>query len=166
VKILRLLIFILILGGAFWLGYTHFFPNDEKRILKMFDRLAQSASIPEKKSAVSTIMSLDQVQSCFEPDVEIRVESPIESLSTGISGRDELMQGIQAAWARYNSIKVEILDVTVTVDPSKETATSMLTAKVSRPGEKEFFFQEFRAKLKKKDGNWRIARMEPVKVFH
>jgi hypothetical protein len=76
------------------------------------------------------------------------------------------MQGVQAAWGRYNNVKVEIFDVTVTLGSAEDTATAMLTAKVTHAGDKDFFFQQFRTQLKKKDGNWRIARMDPVKVFH
>jgi hypothetical protein len=42
----------------------------------------------------------------------------------------------------------------------------MLTAKVVKPGERDFLFQEFRVQLKKKDNDWRVLRMEPVKVLH
>jgi hypothetical protein len=166
VKFLRLIITGALVFGLFWLVYSYFFPNDQTRILKLYRQLAAAATMPVKKTPVNTVMAMDRIQSSFEPNVEIHIESPIEGLSAGISGRDDLMQAVQAAWGHYNNIKVEISNITVAVDASGQTASSTLNVKAQIPGERDAFLQQFRVQLKKSDNGWRIARMDPVKVFH
>lgn len=165
-KIIR---FILILVGAgflAWLAYNHFFPNEEKRIRKMFDNLAAAASIPDKKTPLKAFSAISKVQDCFETNVEIKIESQFEGFKGSISGREELMELVKLAWARRNNIKVEFLDITVTVDPSGDSATAMLTAKVTQVGERDFLFQEFEVKLLKHEGDWRIVQITSMKVLH
>jgi len=165
-KIIRLLLILVGAGFLAWLTYNHFFPNEEKRIRKMLTNLASAASIPEKKNPLGAFSAISKVQDCFETNVEIKVESRFEGFKGNISGREELMEFVKLAWARYSNVKVEFLDITVTIDPSNDSATAMLTTKVTKTGERDFLFQEFEVKLLKHEGDWRIAQMTPMKVLH
>ena len=54
------------------------------------------------------------------------------------------MDAAKAAWANGLSLKLEFLDIDVKLDPTRERATAELTARATRPGDRDFFVQEFR----------------------
>jgi hypothetical protein len=150
--------------GLLLLAYWHYFPNEEKRVRKTLARVAESASIPAQPTPAGAIIALSRLQDCFSRDVQVEVEIPIEGRRT-FTDREDLMQAAKAAWGTVKNVQIEFLDVNVTLDDTKENATAELTARVTHPGERDFFVQEFRLRLKKQDGDWRITRAESVKVL-
>ena len=158
----RLIIFVLLAGVAF-LGYRHFVPNEETRIRETLSGLAKSVSIPEKTSPVTTMMAVDRIRGYLMPDVEVSVELLADG-KYAFTGREELMEAVKASWFRARSVKVEFLDIGIRLD-GPDTATSELTVRATKPGESDFIVQEFSFRLKKHDGDWRIAKAESVKAL-
>lgn len=158
---LLLLAALITVGVLMWL---HFFPNEEKRVRKMLSNLAQDVSVPEKSKIIANALASDSIAGYFTPDAEIDVNVPELGQHT-INGRQEIVQIAMAARAQLPGLRVEFSDTAIKVDPSKETATVELTAKVNIPGQREIGMQDVRLSLKKYDGDWRIAKAETVKAF-
>lgn len=154
----------LLIGTVLYLAYGYFFPNNEKQIRKMLNGMAASASIPAKTTPISIVMAVDRIQGCFMPDVQVTVDIPGESRHV-FSDRSEVMQVIQAGWANLRNVKVQFLDINLVMDPSKESATADLTLKITQAGQSDFLFQELNMQLVKKEGNWRIQKVDSVEAL-
>ena len=61
--------------------------------------------------------------------------------------------------------QVEFLDVTVQLDPAKESASAHLTAKATISGEKDFYVQELKILLKQTNQGWAISRVETIRTL-
>ena len=162
-KALLRIVGLLVLAGLLYLGWARFFPSEPEKIRRTLVHLAETASVPAHPKTVGTILAFDRLNGFFMPDVEVIVDVPGEGVHT-FSDRQELMQIIRAGWVNLRDMKIEFLDIVVRVN-SEDSATAELTAKATQPGQKDFLFQEFKLQLKKKEGDWRIAHAESVKVL-
>jgi ketosteroid isomerase-like protein len=162
VKTVKRIVGLLILAGLGWLGWQHFFPNEEHRIRRMLDDLAQTASIPASESVVSTGLAVENLLSYATPDIEVDVEVPGEGRHL-FSGRQEVRDAALLARRNLGELKVQFLDVDVALAGDKQTATAELTVKATQPGAKEFLVQELKLQLRKEDGQWRVRQVETVK---
>ena len=63
------------------------------------------------------------------------------------------------------AMKVEFLDLNISMGAGKKLAQVELTAKISFPREKDFLPQELKCFLKEIDGEWLITRVESVEVL-
>jgi hypothetical protein len=147
-----------------FLAYQKFFPREETKIRKLLKNVTDTISFEANEGNLSKIAALSKLGGYFSPDVVLAVHTPAGRVQE-IQGRDELLEHAKAVRFTLASAKFEFVDDTVTVDPSKETATVELTAKATIPTEKDFFVQELKLGLKKLDGQWRISRVETVRVF-
>jgi hypothetical protein len=160
----RRILALVAIAGVLALAWWHFFPNEEKRVRRMLDRVAQTASIPAKPSPVGMVMSLDRLQGYLSRDVEVVLDVPIEGRRT-FADRAELMEAVKVAWANVRSVKVEFLDINLKFDAAKTTATAELTARVTQAGQRDFFVQEVKLELRKQEEGWRIRRAETVRTL-
>ncbi len=151
-------------AGLLLLVYAQLFPNEDRRIHRALDHLAAAASIPAQPTPAKMILALDRLQGCFSPDVVVVLDVPTEGKHT-FHGRAELLESAKAAWAYRKSLKVEFLDTNVKLDPGNESAMAEVTARATQPGERDFFVQEFRIQLRKQSEDWRITRVESVRVL-
>jgi hypothetical protein len=92
--------------------------------------------------------------------VDIRGYPPMS-----FEGRDELVRWIMGARQNWSWLKVEFLDVNVTINADGQTAVANFTGKATVPSDRDFFVQEFNFLLKKVDGKWLIYRIESVKTL-
>jgi len=164
VKILTRIGGLVILLGLGWLNWQHFFPNEERRIRRMLDDLAQTASIPASQSVVGMGIAVDKLLSYVTVDIQVDVDVPGEGRHA-FSGREEIRDAALLAHRNLSDLKVQFLDVNVALAADKRTATVELTAKATQKGAKEFLVQEVKMQLRKEDGQWRVSRAETVKVL-
>jgi len=164
VKKIKGIVGVLILLGLGWLGWQHFFPNEEQRIRRMLDGLAEAVSIPAKKSVLGTALAVDKLLVYLAPNIEVVVDLPVEGQHT-FTGREEIREAALTAQHNLSGLKVQFLDVTVALAADKQTATVELTVKATQPGAKEFSVQEMKLLLRKEDQQWRVSRAETVKVL-
>ena len=146
------------------LAYQRFFPSEEKKIRNLLKNVTDAVSFDANEGRLSKIAALTKLGGYFSPDVVLVVHAPGGRLQE-IQGRDEFLEHAKAVRFTLTSVTVEFLDITISVDPSKEMATTELTAKATIPTEKDFFVQELKLGLKKLDGQWRISSVETVRVF-
>jgi hypothetical protein len=100
----------------------------------------------------------------FTADVVINLEA--RGFDTReLQGRDELMQAVMGAMQHVRGLKVEFLDINVTLDAGDQSAVANLTGKATVEGERDFEVQEFNFKLKLVDRTWLIYRIDTVKTL-
>jgi len=158
-----LLLIALVLGG--WWGWRVLFPSPEAVIRSNLVSLAKAASFASSQGTVARLYSAQKVPDYFTTDVVIDVGSLGFGELQTVNGRDEIQQAVLLARKNWKAMKVELLDINVTIAPDGQTATADLTGKASVPGEKEFFVQEFNFRLRKVEGKWLIYRVDPVKTL-
>ena len=163
-KTVRRIVGLLILLGLGWLGWQHFFPNEEHRVRRMLEGLAEAVSIPANKSVIGTAVAVDKLLGYLTPNIEVAVDLPGEGRHT-FAGRDEIREAALVAHRNLSGLKVQFLDVNAALATDKQTATVELTVKATQSGAKEFSVQEMKLFLRKEDQQWRVSRAETVKVL-
>ena len=162
-KSLRLLgaLALIMIGVWCWLI---FFPSPEKAIRSRLNNLANTVSFEPKDGTIARGYSVQKAAGFFTLDVEaqadIRGMQPLH-----FSGRDEIQQALLWGANSLRGLKVEFLDINVTVEPDKQTAKANLTARWAISGNRDFDVLEFNFLLKKVDGKWLIYRVEMVKTL-
>ena len=151
-----------VLAAALWWGWQTFFPSDERQIRRLLDRVAETVSIPADAKFVAGVLAADRLKSYFTPEIEVDVDVPGEGRHT-FTGREELTQVYLLARSQHRGLRVEFLDVLVTVGPDHQAATAELTARIRQTGEKDFGVQELRLQLRQGEDAWRIHRVETTR---
>jgi hypothetical protein len=162
-KSFRILVAITFLAISFF-AWRFLFPSPERVIRSRLQELATLASYQANEGAIAKAYNATQISGFFTPDVVVTGDIPGYGNLT-VNGRDNLMQGALAARQRIAALKVEFLDVNVTIGSDGQTAVANLTAKATASGERDFSVQEFNFMLKKVDGKWLIYRVESVKTL-
>jgi hypothetical protein len=163
-KLVRILLFAALVGlGIF--AWRYFFPSPERVIRSRLLNLAETVSFKENDGNISRIYKADKVGDFFTLDVEVTVDVRGYAMSHTINGRTEIKQALLAAHSRVKGLRVQFLDINVTLQPDKETAVANLTAQADIAGERDFHIQELNLTLKKVEGKWLIFKIETVKTL-
>ncbi len=162
-KSFRLLAAAALIGLGVW-GWFLLFPGPEKVIRSRLHILAQTVSFEPKDGAIARGYSVQKAAGFFTTEAEITVDGRgLEPLH--FSGRDEIQQALLWPARSLRGLKVEFLDINVTLNPDQQTAKANLTGKWTLAGDREFNVQEFDFLLRKVDGVWLIYRVENVKTL-
>lgn len=164
-KSFRLIAALTVIGMGIW-GARMLFPSPEQAIRSRLLNLARTLSFERKDGILSRGLKAQNFLECFTLDVVVSLDSRAYGART-LTGRDELQQALLVALNHEaaGGLKVEFLDINVTLGPDKQTAVADLTAKATVTGERDFLVQEFNFMLKKADGQWLIYRVETVKTL-
>lgn len=163
-KSLRLIVAIVLIGLGIW-GWLVLFPGPAKVIRARLLRLARTVSFEAKDGIVPRGLKAQKLPEFFTPDVFISFDIRAYGARTW-NGRDELLSELGPAMKDHRGgVKVEFLDVTVTLAPDRQTAVANLTARVSLLSENDFIVQECNIMLKKVERKWLIYRVETVKTL-
>jgi hypothetical protein len=163
-KKLQTSLLLLAAAGCLLLLYRHFFPNEEKRIRRMLGELAEVTSIPNRPTPTGNLAAVNRLRDFLATEVEVDVEVPGEHRHSFV-GRQEIVQAALAARANLQGLKVELFDVTVTLDPGRETATVNLTVRVTQGSDRDFLVEELKLRLKQEDRQWRLTKAETVRTL-
>ena len=162
-KSLRLIGAVALIGLGVW-GWFIFFPSPEKVIRSRLKHLAANFSFEPQDGIIPRGYRIEKAAGYFTADVELSVN--VRGIAPMVlSGRDEIQQRAMIAARGLRGLKVEFLDINVTLAPDQQTATANLTAKWMFSGDREFNVQEFNFKLKKVEGEWLIYRVETVRTL-
>jgi hypothetical protein len=154
---------ISLIGIGIWL-WTVLHPSPEKVIRSRLNALANAISFSSSGGVLGRAYDAQKAADFFTTDVDVDLNvAGYDSIS--MHGRDEVLQVALAARSRLTSLKVDFLDMNVTIDPGGETAKVNLTGKAVVPGERDISAQEFNFMLKKVDGKWLIYKVETVKTL-
>ena len=162
-KSFRLVGAVALIGLGVW-GWFIFFPSPEKVIRSRLKHLAANFSFEPQDGIIPRGYRIEKAAGYFTADVELSVN--VRGIAPMVlSGRDEIQQRAMIAARGLRGLKVEFLDINLTLDPDKQTATANLTLKWTIAGDREFNVQELNFKLKKVDGEWLIYHVETVKTL-
>jgi hypothetical protein len=162
-KLVRFVTVAALIGAVFWV-WTVLFPSPQKVIRSRLLKLAATASFEPKDGELPRAFQSQKLTEFFTPDAMVTVD--IRGFGQrSLNGREELQQAALAYMHTLRGLKVELLDINVTLDPDKQTAVANLTGKAMVTGESDFYVQELNFKLKKVDGKWLIYKVETVKTL-
>ncbi len=161
--ILRIIAGLALLALALWL-WSVLFPGPEKRIRQRLEAAAQAASFGSGEGPLVIASNVSKLTDCFSQDAEISFDAPGHGRQT-LNGREEIQQVALGARQAIGSLKVEFLDLNITVANDKQSADVDLTAKGKVRGEANFYVQEMKFTLKQINGDWLITRIETVKTL-
>jgi hypothetical protein len=152
-----------LIGLGIWLWWI-FFPSPERAIRSRVNALAKTISFKAGDGIVSRGYHAEKAAGFFTTNVEINVDihgfRPFE-----INGRDEVLQALMYTARTWRELKVEFLDVNITLAPDKQSATANLTGKANAPGERDFDVQEFNFYFRKTEDGWMIYKVETVNTL-
>jgi hypothetical protein len=160
---LRLLLLAVIVVAVIWL-WTVFFPGPEKIIRQRLAEVARRASFNANENPLAALGDARKLAAFCSPTLQVKLAAPANVEHT-FESRDEIVQSDLAARTAFGgSLKVEFVDVLVTVAPDKQSAAADLTARMQSAGG-DLNVQEIKFTLQKVDGQWLITRAETVRTF-
>lgn len=157
---IRLILLAALIALGVWL-WGILFPSPEKIIRKRLAKVAAAASFVPNEGSLTRMVNVTTFGGYFSSDAQVSLDAPGRERHE-ISGRDEITKVAMAARNTLSSLKVEFLDMNVSVSDDNQSATVDLTAKADTATEKNFVVQEMKFILKKIDGEWLITRVETV----
>jgi len=158
-----LLVAILLMGLGVW-GWRFLFPSPEKVIRARLNRMAQLATFAGNEGPLAKLGNAEELAGCFTSDVAVAADSPGAGPLT-LHGRDNLLHWLLGVRANLSALKVEFLDIQVTIHADGRTALAYLTCKAAVPGEPDFAVQEFNFLFSKTGRNWLVYKIETVKTL-
>ena len=159
----RLILAAAVIALGAWL-WTVLFPSPEKVVRHRLQELAEEVSFNGNENPLIIANRAGNLMALFATNVEVQLDVPGRTDHT-FQGRDELMQALAGARASASSLRVEFIDVTVTVAPDKRSATASLTVHAKVGGEKDDFLQPMRFTLEKSGHDWLILRVETLRTL-
>lgn len=159
----RLVLLAAAATACVWL-WTVLFPGPEKIIRKQLARVAEEASFQTGENPLITANRAENFASRFGTNVEININLP-EHGQHDFVGRAEITQAVANMRSSVSSLKVEFLDVNVTLGPEKQSATANLTVKAQSAYDKNFIVQEMKISFQKIGDDWLITRVETVRTL-
>lgn len=156
------LVIVLVLFGlvAFW-GYRKFFPSDEKVIRNLLAEAAEAGSIRPTDSGMTKFASVKRLMNMCMEDVRVVVDAP-GARSLSVEGRERLGEALAGVRATTESLSIELIDIGIEVEEDRSEATAQFIARVEMERSRDEIVQEFRILLKRVDGEWKFARIEPL----
>ena len=85
--------------------------------------------------------------------------------SETLHGHADLLAAATTALQRLAGLRVEFLDVNVSLAADRQTAVANLTCRATRAGDKDFVVQEFDFHMRKVGRDWLIERIDTVKTL-
>lgn len=155
----------LLAGGVavgLWLWVT-IFPGPEKIIRHRLADIARLASFSANENPLAALGGAQKLAGLCSPDLQVKLAAPANAEHT-FESREEIAQSDLAARGAFGgSLKVEFVDVLVTVAPDRQSAEADLTARLQSGS--DLNVQEIKFTLKKVDGQWLVTRVETVRTF-
>ena len=159
--ILRLGLLAIAIVVGMWL-WTALFPSPEKIICRHLSEMAREASFNSSESPVAGFSQAQKLASLFSTNAELTLDLP-ERPQYALAGRNDIVQAVLGAHAVVGGVKVEFLDVMVTVSPDKCSAAADLTLKAQVTGDKDITVLELKFALLKIEGEWLVTKVESVR---
>jgi len=161
IKYILIGVLIVILGI---LAAVIFFPNEEKRVKKQFNRLSEWVSRPPDENTFTLLQKMKNIGTLFDEHCELK--APDQSLS-GSYRREEISTYAGSARSHFSQLDLKFSDFHI-VFPEKEISKITLTARLtgrSTAGEQVDETRELECILKKIENKWLFVGIEIVEVL-
>jgi hypothetical protein len=159
----RLVGVALLAVAVVWL-WGVFFPGADKVIRKRLEETARAASFAPGQSYFSKLAGAQRLADFFATNVQIDIDIPGHQ-QRQLSGREEILQGALSARASLDSVKVTFADISLNIEPDKQSATADLTAEARLSGDPDPDVQELKFILRKFGNEWLITRVQTVQIL-
>jgi hypothetical protein len=159
----RLVLLGTVAAVGFW-AWRLFFPTPEHIIRKELSELAVAASISPNEGALTKLAKTQKLASFFCTNAQIAVDVPGRSIQT-LTSREDIQQAAMSARMMLSSLKVQFVDIIVSIGADRQSAVVHLTATANLPGEKLPEVQELKIGFKSSNHDWLIDRLETVKTL-
>jgi hypothetical protein len=160
-KALRGTVVVAALVGAFWL-YRVLFPSDEEQVRRLLQNMVESAAVIPNEAPLARLAKANRLAGFFTADVVINLDE-VPADVANIVGRDQLLQVTLAARANLQQLRVQLLGLTVEIDPNALAATALTTVTAEVNGEQNAVAQELRFRLRKTERRWLIAEVNTIR---
>jgi hypothetical protein len=158
----RLVLLAALVAAGVWL-WTVFFPGPEKIIRQRLAEIARLATFQRDENPLAALGSAQKLAGFCSADLHVKLAPPLNAEHT-FESREEIMHSVLAAHAAFGgALKIEFVDVLVTLAPDKQSAVADLTARIQSSG--DLNVQEIKFTLKKMDGQWFVTHVETVQTF-
>ena len=159
---LALVILGLAAGGyALW---RWLYPPDAVVIRRVVLEAMQAASWEKQGGRLQALAAANRLASLCTQDVEILLETRGVH-SRRLRGRDDLREAALGARTQVAWLRLELDDLEVTILEPGVSAGVLVASTVEASRVREPILQDYKLDMQKVDGDWRIARVEPVKGF-
>jgi hypothetical protein len=119
-----------VVAAGVWL-WTIFFPSPEKIIRRQLAEIASDVSFNSNESPLIGVAHAQKLAGFCVPNMTVKLDAPL-NLQRTFESREEIAQLVLAVRSVLGGgLKVEFLDVNVTVASDKQTALADLTARVA-----------------------------------
>ena len=145
-----------------WCWHT-WFPSPEEAIRKQLKELAQLVSFASNEAPAARLFNSEKLAALFTSDVKIELNA--DSWKQTLSGHDQVFQAAMTVRQTFGGLRVDFIDINITLGPERQSAITDLTAKGNLAGDKDLIVEELRFSLKKVKGTWLINRVETVKTL-
>ena len=163
-KKLKLILSIAGVAVIAWIGYRHFFPDEERRIRKMLDGVTEAATIHSELNMLGKVAAASTLAGYFSSDAVIQLAG-VGYGAESVDGRDELQRMAIAAFSQVQRLEARIYDVLVTLNPDKTSAEVRLTALAHVDSETDPILQELTMSVRKIEGDWLITNVRTIRTL-
>jgi hypothetical protein len=132
-----------------------YWPSDEQRIQRLVQEIAAALQPAADETDAARIGRLAPLARGLSTDV--RVEGP-----TPLSGREQVMAAAMQAGRIAQELAIVVRDVEVVVEPSRTTATALVTVAVTGGTGAWDDITEVQLELARHDEVWTVTRVAPV----
>jgi hypothetical protein len=133
-------------------------PNEEAKVRRRLDALAEAVSIPPKEQDLARVARAARSRGFFVEDVTIQLEGFGEPL---LRGRDAITGMIARPWDAGHGVRVELSNIRVTIDETRTGADARFDARAVslEPGANPPTLDGRMVvlTLRKVDGTWLVA---------
>ena len=147
-----------------WLGFG-WLSSEVRQLSRRLDALAETASVGSGETNLVRMAKAARLAGYFTEDITIDLGSP----STVIRGRDTLMTMAVRTPVSPEGLRIELVDVQITVDAEGARAIASMTVQGSgidfATGDQMIDAREIEMTLVKVDGEWLIQRVNAVSAI-
>lgn len=153
---------------ALWWWRETLFPGEQTRVRRFMEALATEVSFGPDEGGIAVGRRISALTDRFAPDAVVEVEI-LGAGTFHLNGRGEIQQIMWAARREAKRLEVRFFDIVVDLASDGQTASAHLTATANAEGrrrkQEEFEAIEFRFRLRKLDGAWKVQQVETVQTL-
>ena len=156
----KIIIFALILIAGIGI-FLWFYQNDEAKIKRRFETLAQKIDKKPDEAELSGALRSRSISELFDKTVDIRF--PSHSISQSFA-KTELPANVMAARERYSEISVKFYDLNIKFPKDGLADVSLFASVDARltSGEQDTEVYNLNCTLKKIDKDWFFSKIEEI----
>ena len=144
-------------------GWRWVFPNDESEIKAVLERIADGVSASEDGGDVGRLARAASLRNEFAADVRVDAGPPFQR----ITGREAIIGVAARIKSSVGHLELSFPDISVLVDPDRQTATAMVTAEAhfDQGGRRNIDARELEIGFKRLESDWVITAVSLLRAI-